>query len=325
MKKRFSVALLLLIPMVLFSQDLSYKPDFNSQKDARPDAIDTIHDTYTELDKFSLHSQGLLSYGAHTNTFHIRYAFLRANLDLSRIQLFITLNAYRDTHNPDTNYSFILNNINLYDYGVNYRFTPWFNMSMSGAAVLRKNSQSLLLMPHYYHPGNPGEFDSSPAYMPRFLNAAGIRLNFQYKNWAFSYSQGDWRHSIPMAFMLKYNHQNFSIRALAQLENTDPLVYSINNYKGDYQISASLLFNLDSILSRSIIEYTFSDIMAKHWLRVEQSAEWNDWKLALRFIWRYDLRLLFESSLSYNFVDSVDLGIQAASDGRVYIISKVDF
>lgn len=287
--------------------------------------LDTIHDSYREDRTFALHSQGILSYGAHTNTFHLRYAYLRANLEMNSVQFFLTLNGYRDTHNPDTNYSYILNNINLYDYGVHYRFNPYADLVLSGAAVLRKNTHNLLLLPALYRTGNPGEFDSPAAYIPVFLNAAGIRINGHIGRISLSYSQGDFRHSIPIAASLLYQAQHGYIRGLVQLENTDPLVYALNLYRADYQISSGWLYHLGQVQLKTIAEWTYSERLLKHWIRLEQSALWNNWGLALRFLYRLDLSPLLEASLSYEFLAMTRLGIQVSSDGRIYAASLIDF
>ncbi len=296
-----------------------------AEKDHRADYIDTIHDTYRDNTFFAIHSQGVLSYGAHTNTFHLRYAYLRANLNFNNLQFFATLNGYRDTHNPDTNYGYILNNINLYDFGVNYMFAPWIDLTFSGAAVLRKNTQTLLPVTPLYRPGNPGEFDTPDAYLPIFLNAAGLRLNLRLGKFALSYSQGDFRHSIPMAVMMKYSHANFYIRGLLQLENTDPLVYALDLYRADIQLSAGLYFSLPTVILRSIVEWTWSDRMSKNWLRLEQSAKYRNFTLAGRFLYRLDLSPIAELAFSYDIYSMCSMGIQWGTDGRLYVVSSIDF
>jgi hypothetical protein len=198
-------------------------------------STDYIRGDYTETNRHSVHSSGLLTYGAHTNTFHLRYFYLRYNLQFSNVQFFATVSGYKDTHQPETDYPAVLQNKQLYDYGMAFRFLDLVNLSLRGAAVYSMDTETYLLMPHYRSTNNAGEFDSPPQYFENYLNAAGIRVGVSKGGFTFGYSQGDWRHCIPMAARLAYKFGMFEASAVAQVHNADPLVYDINNYRVRWQ------------------------------------------------------------------------------------------
>ena len=292
--------------------------------------IDYIHDEYIETNRFALHSQGLLSYGAHTNTFHLRYAFIRGNLNVGNFRLFTTLNGYKDTHNPALTYNYNLGNISLYDYGVRYQLPAHLFLSLRGAAVFRKNHDSLLLIPAFYHNTNPGEFDSPAVYQNDYINPAGIRAGYFDRAWTIAYSQGDYRHSIPMAVIVKYKNDLFYIRGLVQLQNANPLVYAFDLYRGDIELSASLHFSMGPGKLLFLAVGNNSALIRESRLRIETAYNWHSWTIATRYMWKLSdfggTQSLFEGSLDYSPSPSwTRIGIFASSDGRIYIASKIDF
>jgi len=190
--------------------------------------FDPIHDDYVETEAHRLHSTGLLSYGSHNNTFHLRQFFLRYNHQRELLQFFATLNGQKDTHDPEVDYSYFEGEANLYDYGVTLGPWKYFFVSARGAATYRMNYHTFLLIPPYYFPGNDAEIDSPPQYLPIFRTGPGARLGFRGDGWEFGYSQGDYRHTIPMAFMARRATDRYYVRALVQLENEDPRTHGIS-------------------------------------------------------------------------------------------------
>ena len=291
---------------------------------------DPIHDEYVETNRFSIHSEGLLSYGAHTNTFHIRYAFIRCNLNFGNFRLFSTINGYKDTHNPALTYTYSLYNINLYDYGVRYQLPAHFFLSLRGAAVFRKNTDTFLLIPHYYYDTDPAEFDSPEVYRKVFINAAGIRAGYFDNTWTIAYSQGDYRHSIPMAGIVKFQNSSFYIRGIIQLQNANPLVYSFDLYRADFEISAALNVAVKYGTLLFLAEGNNSALTKETRLRFEAGYNYKPWTVASRAMMMFDKngvpQMLFEGSV--DFAPSPKLtriGVFASSDGRIYIASKIDF
>ncbi|MFN3660045.1 MAG: hypothetical protein ACK4TN_02275, partial [Brevinematales bacterium] len=60
---------------------------------------DTIHEVLDTTNTLPVcHSSGLFTYGAHTNTFHLRYAYVKLSQNLTPSQWWITLRGYADTH-----------------------------------------------------------------------------------------------------------------------------------------------------------------------------------------------------------------------------------
>lgn len=289
--------------------------------------LEPIHDDYVETNKSVFHSYGLLSYGAHTNTFHLRFFYLRYNFNFKNLQVFATLNGYKDTHIPETNYNFILNNINLYDYGVQYLFFGHLFLSLRGAAVYRKTMETYLLIPHFTHSLNPAEFDSPPQYLPIFLNAVGIRIGYISERFEVGYSQGDWRHSIPMGLNIKYKHKDFFIRTLIQLENSDPLIFALDLYRVFGQASFVSRFKLQHFDILGIAEISY-DANGEWWIRIEEGIEYKTFMFAMRQIVNISSQnnpFLFEVSIKKNFFDITSFGIFAATDGRIYIGSEIKF
>ncbi len=288
-------------------------------------AVDYIHDDYVELKTHTVRAMGWLTYGFHSNTFHLRRMYLRYNLQLPHIQFFATLSGYKDTHDPATNYGFVLPNVNLYDFGANFLFFDLAFLSLRGAAVYRLDTETWLLLPAYRSTNNPAEFDAPPQYRDEFLNAAGIRAGIMTGNFEVGYSQGDWRHSIPMAVLVKYTGDWFEAKAVLQLHNADPFVYEFANYRARGQANFRAARSFGKWTLRGLAEFSmFED--KSYTFRFEEAVEYDPWdvRLAFRQIACSGLPALFEVSLTREFDKLASIGIFAATDGRVYIGTSID-
>lgn len=286
--------------------------------------LDKINDDYSETNEHAFHSYGLLTYGFHSNTFHIRNLYLRYNYTLNDIQFIATLNGYKDTHIPETNYNFILNNINLYDYGIYYKFFDHYFLSLRGAAVYRMNYDSLLLIPPFTDTNNAGEFDSPSQYLDRFLNAPGIRTGYTSDNFEMGYSQGDYRHSIPSAVMAKILFDGFYIKSVLQYEHSNPLVYDRENYNVFSQLSFGGNIKMGDWIFSGIIEGIYEN-HGTLWLRFEEAIGIYDFTFAIRELVLNNQPSLFEFSIKKVFYSISSLGLFASTDGRIYFGSEVNF
>ncbi|HBE03944.1 MAG: hypothetical protein A2096_11325 [Spirochaetes bacterium GWF1_41_5] len=288
---------------------------------------DTVNEDYTENKLYSLHTRGLFTYGLHMNTFHLRNYFIRANFNYRALQVFASVAGYMDTHDPAQDYGFILDNIKLYDYGIQFHFARRILLALRGAAVYRKDFRTMLLIPHYYFSGNPAQFDTPAQYLPVHKNAAGIRIGWFTENLEIAYSQGDWRHSIPMAALARFQYKNFSVRALCQIENDNPLEYEFSYYTFLEQLSAVLEIPVSAVTLAFITEATYHED-GKWWLRSEQAVMYKGFTFALREIYyrfKKNFPVLFEASFRKNFYNIASLGIFAATDRRIYLGSEIFF
>ncbi len=292
-------------------------------------AVDYINDDYTETNINVFHSFGLMTYGFHSNTFNIRDIFLRYNFtpsigNLGDLQFFSTLNAYRDTHVPETNYQFILNNIYLYDYGVTYRFFNLMFISMRGAATYRQNYDTLLLVYPYSVTNNPAYFDSPAQFIPVFKTAAGIRAGFFFDHFEAGYSQGDYRHNIPAAAMVKYETEDYYVRGVFQFEHVNPFVYEPTNFNTCAQVSLGGNYSLGDFILRGIAETTLMSTNTIE-VRFEEAVEYQKITFAIRELILNNQSPLFEASIKKNFYDVASLGLYGASDGRTYVGTEIKF
>lgn len=270
------------------------------------------------------HSYGLLTYGLHSNTFHVRNAFLKGILKVrSNLKLFATLRGYKDTHIPATNYQSIQPNISLYDYGFSARFWNFLDFSLRGAAVYRKNQTSWLLLPALHDPLLPTLFDDSTHLIPEHLTAAGIRLGIHVGNFVAGYSQGDWRHSIPMGILAKYQWQNHTLRFVLQMENGDPTTYALGDYKQTFQLAFISKVPLSVLTLHIQEEATYKVYSSEYWIRLEQAIDYQKWRWALRELLHQN-NFVFDTALLYD-LGPLSLGIQASTEGKYYIGSKIDF
>ncbi len=273
----------------------------------------------------SIHSYGILSYGFHSNTFHLRNAFFRYNLNLleENAQFFVTLKGYRDTHVPESEYPSILNNIELYDYGVNL-WIKFFYISLRGAANYTQNPDTFLLFTPYQLQEET-EFDAPKMYKKLFMSYAGVRIGFSGENYLIAYSQGDYRHMIPSGVKLKYFNSDFYIRWVSLFYHNNPLVYEAENLYFVHQMSIRKDFDFNEVNFLTIFEvtyYTDEDFI----LRIEEGVSYKRFIFALRELYNFrNNDFIFEASLKRNFGEIFNIGLQLSTDGRYYIGTEVNF
>ena len=286
--------------------------------------LDLIHDDYTETNLFTLHSRGWMSYGFHSNTFNLRYAAVRFNIQTNELQFFAAVDGYKDTHNPDINYPYILNNIELLDYGFYDRFFNRIFVSLRGAAVYTLNQETLLLIPPYTSTNNPAEFDSPPQYISRFITGPGGRAGYRDDHLEIGYSQGDNRHYIPAAVLVKYTYEQFYARAAFQFEHANPLLFDPTDFNTQEQLSLGGNFGWNGWSFLFISEATYDSTNTLR-IRLEQAVEYSGYRLAFRAMILNNQNPLFEGSIQKNLEGMASIGLMAASDGRAYIASSIEF
>lgn len=285
---------------------------------------DKIFDDYKETESLALHSRGLLTYGAHSNTFHLRHFFLRANYHREPVQFFATLNGYADTHDPNINYTYSLNNISLYDYGFTYRFLGGFFISPRAAAPYREDLETFLAIPAYIF-GTPAEFDPVTHYMVVHKVGPGVRLGYAGERFEVGYSQGDFRHTIPTGFMAKYRFEDFYVRAVMLSEYLNPTVFDRNSMLRKFQVSSAGRYALTpKVTLGALAEVTYLD--SGHWrFRLEQAVEHFGVTLGIRELFMEKGQFITEISLKRRLADLATLGLQYGSNGSWYFVGSVDF
>lgn len=291
------------------------------------------------------HLTSTFSYAAHTNTFNMRDTFVSLGQtfhnDYIAFTGFITAFGYFDTHEPDGDYQYIKGNAGLYDGGVQAIFVDRILISARGRATFDINTATFMLMPHYYDTTlNPANIDIPNYYIPQVLNGAGIRVGFIGNHYEIAYSQGDFRHSIPKAFLFRFNIPNIEFRFLYEHENRrEPKDYHITLFESLIQASTVLRFPFlnETIWLNAIAEYTWRENDA-HYVRFEQSFEWRMLNIALREMIHieknyktYNAKAYLEYAIFGKFtvdrgIDSeFAIGFQGATDGRYYIAGHVKF
>ncbi|MCX7881778.1 MAG: hypothetical protein N2314_00950 [Brevinematales bacterium] len=287
---------------------------------------DTIHNVSETTNSLPmLHSSGLFTYGAHTNTFHLRYAYLKVEHQMPSWQWWITLRGYADTHIPETNYGYILNNLSLYDYGIEKEKWGFF-VSFRGAAIPRWNTQSFLLVPFAVRKDNPGEFDRSAWYLEEPVNASGIRLGWKSTWGYFSYSQGDYRHLIPMGITAHLFLPWIQWRNTLIIYNGEPETYALSDYHFQGQTSLSSSMDLTPIRVLLLGEGTYQQRSQRIGIRLEQALRWKNFQIGCRQIWWENLGWNIETGvLVWIGKDTLSLGFQFSTEGRSYFGAKVDF
>ena len=291
------------------------------------------------------HLTSTFSYAAHTNTFNMRDTFVSLGQtfhnDYIAFTGFITAFGYFDTHEPDSNYQYIKGNAGLYDGGVQAIFVDRILISARGRATFDINTATFMLMPHYYDTTlNPANIDIPNYYIPQVLNGAGIRVGFIGNHYEIAYSQGDFRHSIPKAFLFRFNIPNIEFRFLYEHENRrEPKDYHITLFESLIQASTVLRFPFlnETIWLNAIAEYTWRENDA-HYVRFEQGFEWRMLNIALREMIHieknyktYNAKAYLEYAIFGKFtvdrgIDSeFAIGFQGATDGRYYIAGHVKF
>ncbi len=286
---------------------------------------DKIFDDIKETETFSLHSRGLISYGFHSNTVHLRHFFLRASYQREEaVQFFATLNGYADTHEPTIAYTYALNNVSLYDYGFIYRFLGGFFVSPRAAAVYREDLETFMAMPAYIY-GSPAEFDPVTNYLVMHKSAPGIRFGYGTDRWEVGYSQGDYRHSIPSGLMAKVKFDDFYLRAVTLAEYTNEAIFDRSSLVRKVQLSGAGKLVLTPKITLGLLgEVTYLD-NGKWRLRAEQAMEHFGMTLGLRELWINGGEFVMEVSLKRRVADMVAIGAQYASNGSWYLVGNIDF
>lgn len=293
------------------------------------------------------HLTSTFSYAAHTNTFNMRDTFVSLGQtfhnDYIAFTGFITAFGYFDTHEPDSNYSYIKGNAGFYDGGAQVIFIDRILVSARGRATFDINTTTFMLMPHYYYTTlntstnsdtlfNPANIDTPNYYIPQVLNGPGIRVGFIGNHYEIAYSQGDFRHSIPKAFLFRFNIPNLEFRFLYEHENRKaPEDYHITLFESLIQASATLRFPFlsETIWLNVIAEYTWRENDA-HYIRLEQGFEWYMLNIALREIVHIEKDKNAKAYLEYAIFGKFAagpaefaIGFQGSTDGRYYIAGHV--
>jgi len=285
---------------------------------------DTIHETVS-TNAPMIHSSGLFTYGAHTNTFHLRYAYLKAEQIEKNWAWWCTLRGYADTHIPETNYGYILPNLSLYDYGIEVQSDGWF-LSFRGAAIPRWNTQGFLLVPFSVRRDNPGEFEASSWYLEEPVNASGIRLGWKSEWGYFSYSQGDYRHLIPMGITAHLFLPWVEWRNTLILYNGEPETYSLKDYHYQIQSSASSALDLSCVRLFLLGEVTYQQRTNRIGVRLEQALRYGNVQVGLRQIWWNTMGWNLEGGVLFWLGDDrFAIGLQASLDHHGYFGARVDF
>lgn len=295
------------------------------------------------LQNLEFHLNSVFSYGIHNNTFHIpEFYFMLGKTffvkDIAAITAFGTINGYLDTHKPEEDYGYIKGNINLYDGGVQAVFMKHILFSARGRATFDVSTDTFMLMPYYVDGKNPTSFDKPHWYVPTVLNGPGIRVGLIGNYYELAYSQGDFRHSVPKAVLLRLNLPYFSFRFLYQHENRkDPTVYDGGRpFESLVQPSLVMTLPFRYITLNLLAEYTWREGDA-HYARLEQGIEWNVLSVALRemfYITKNSKKELF--ALEYTiyaklqfpsmpYGSAFSIGFQGSTDGRYYFLGKINF
>jgi hypothetical protein len=286
-------------------------------------SIDYIHDDFKEAEGFKFHSLGFMTYGFHSNTFHLRNFFGRVNYQLSDVQFFISFNGYADTHDPAINYGYIVNNINLYDYGIWWKVWNGFFISPRAQATYRPNLDTFLLLTPYYF-GALSEFDATSVYQAMQKTGPGLRVGYSNEKFEIGYSQGDFRHSIPSAFLGTYRCDQGYVRAVLYSEYQNPANFdrSTLRYKG--QLSALYKYVLNQYWTLGAMAEGTVHQDGYYWIRFEQLVQFQKFILGIRELISNTATSIVEGSLLYD-VQLAQLGFQLSTNGNFYMGAKVNF
>jgi hypothetical protein len=314
--------------------------------------LDYIFDDYLETNTYDIHSYGLATYGVHSNTFQLRDMYLRGNYNLSddinELQIFATVYGYKDTHDPQTNYGYDLGNLNLYDYGSEYRLFKMFFISLRGASVYQFNTETFMLLPAYINSYNSTEtYDSPQQYIADNVNyvipPAGIRFGYMDDHYELGYSQGDFRHDIPKAALAKVTFDDFYVRVLFQHSEivTNWFDTGLSNEATCTQVSFGGKYQMGDLTFHGILEgvywgggttntadQTYDPLTGNIWVRLEEAVTWHDFTLGFRELMMNYAPTLYEISLKKEFFHVDSFGILIGSDGiytRFYIGDEIYF
>ncbi len=315
------------------------RDDYKRQKDELPEDATTLEKALANID---MHLEGYYSYGIHSNKFKMDdlfFTFVKTFFgNYVTLSPFITINGYFDTHIPYEDYDFIRGNIGLYDGGVQAVFLNHLLLSVRGRAVFDVDTTTFMLMPSYVDPtGNPTSYEAPHWYLPQTLNGAGIRVGVIGHHYELAYSQGDFKHSIPKALVFRFNLEHFQVRLLWQHENReDPTDWDPPLFENLLQATAAGVIPFELFKQQFYVnllgEYTWREGDAQY-IRLEQGLEWNVFNIVLRELFHIDddtstELFLLEYSVYAKLVAGVSefsVGFQGSTDGRYYILGKIEF
>lgn len=350
------------------------KPDFirDDYKRVLPDANNEDLSFFQKY-PVEFHLTSNFTYSIPANTFNMRdfYATLGQTFHNDYMQLtgFVTANGYFDTHYPLEDYDYIKGNVGLYDGGLQAIFLDRIIVAVRGRATFDINTNTFMLMPHYYDTtldvfNNEAPFYTDiPGYhLPQNMNGAGIRVGFIGKHYEIAYSQGDFMHGIPKAFLAKFNLPNMEYRFLYGHENRNaPASWSGELSSSLVQVSSTFRYPFlnNKLWVNAIAEYTWRENDVRevpldslspdgnhtsdknkvltpfapdaHYVRLEQAIEYYMLNLALREIIQVRngvTKAYLEYAIYGKFkadVAEFTLGFQGSTDGRYYISGGIKF
>lgn len=350
------------------------KPDFirDDYKRVLPDANNEDLSFFQKY-PVEFHLTSNFTYSIPANTFNMRdfYATLGQTFHNDYMQLtgFVTANGYFDTHYPLEDYGYIKGNVGLYDGGLQAIFLDRILVAVRGRATFDINTNTFMLMPHYYDTTldvfnkEALFYTDIPGYhLPQNMNGAGIRVGFIGKHYEIAYSQGDFMHGIPKAFLAKFNLPNMEYRFLYGHENRNaPDSWSSELSSSLVQVSSTFRYPFlnNKLWVNAIAEYTWRENDVRevpldslspdgnhtsdknkvltpfapdaHYVRLEQAIEYYMLNLALREIIQVRngvTKAYLEYAIYGKFkadMAEFTLGFQGSTDGRYYISGGIKF
>ena len=190
---------------------------------------------------------------------------------------------------------------------------------------------------------------------------AGIRVGFIGKHYEIAYSQGDFMHGIPKAFLAKFNLPNMEFRFLYGHENRKaPASWNDTLSSSLVQVSSTFRYPFlnNKLWVNAIAEYTWSEYDVRevplgsvnntntgtiekdktipfpsdaHYVRLEQSIEYYMLNLALREVIKVSNGVT-KAYLEYAIYGKFNagpadftLGFQGSTDGRYYVSGGIKF
>ena len=348
------------------------KPDYfrDDYKRQLPDLND---DNLSFFQKYPIevHLMTNFTYSIPVNTFNMRDVYLSVGQtfhnDYVQLTGFITANGYFDTHDPAKNYGYVRGNAGLYDGGIQAIFLDRILIGVRGRATFDISTNTFMLLPHYYDTTlnlrEDAEFytDIPDYYLPQNMNGAGIRVGFIGKHYEIAYSQGDFMHGIPKAFLAKFNLPNMEFRFLYGHENRKaPASWNDTLSSSLVQVSSTFRYPFlnNKLWVNAIAEYTWSEYDVRevplgsvnntntgtiennktipfpsdaHYVRLEQSIEYYMLNLALREVIKVSNGVT-KAYLEYAIYGKFNagpadftLGFQGSTDGRYYVSGGIKF
>jgi hypothetical protein len=327
-------------------------------------ALEAIFDDPHPTNGLDVHALALLSYGAQNNTFNLKRYFLRSDygetFDGVYVQVFAAVDGYKDTHWPASNYTMTMPTMNLWDGGVLAAFDlpvpAKYFVSFRAGAIYRANWETLLWIPAIRNSNDVAEweetgyYDSPVQYIQDFFQAAGIRTGFSGSglyggDWEIGYSQGDFRHNIPMAVRAFWTNSAFELRAVSQMNYQDPTTFEPTNWMAMGQLSAIAHLDFHPFIVSGLASIT-GWLDGRAHLQLEESVRYAWLTLAFREIACTWAPALWEGSLYWSFGGAkkdrptnaapsifssdhaVSIGMDASTDGitnRLYLGTLIDF